>query len=144
MSSDLGTLIRLHRWRLDEKRRALAELQALAERLAGESKRLAEELAAEREVATQSTSPPIGFAEYAKAMLDRQKRLAESQAQVKRQIDDARDEIAAAFQEVKRYEIAQTERERRERMRREKLENRLMDEIGLTAYTRRRATEGRG
>ena len=144
MSSDLVSLIRLNRWRLDEKRRALAELQALSDRLAAEAKRLAEELAAEREIATKSTSPPVGFAEYAKAMLDRQKRLAESQAHVSGQIDDARDEIASAFQEVKRYELAQAERERRERMRRQKLENQLMDEIGLTGYTRRRATGGRG
>ena len=54
MSSGLHTLIRLHKWRLDEKRRALSELQALADKLAQDTARLEREITAEQEIARTS------------------------------------------------------------------------------------------
>jgi flagellar FliJ protein len=45
MSSTLDSLIRLHRWQVDERRRQLAELEGLAEKLRQEMLRLAEERA---------------------------------------------------------------------------------------------------
>ena len=82
MSSGLHTLIRLHKWRLDEKRRALAELQALADKLAQDTARLEREILAEQEIARSSPEASFGYGNFAKQAIERRKRLAESVAQV--------------------------------------------------------------
>ena len=86
MSSGLHTLIRLHKWRLDEKRRALAELQALADKLAQDTARLEREITAEQEIARTSPEAAFGYGNFAKQAIERRRRLAQSVAQVEQQI----------------------------------------------------------
>src|SRR3712207_5758861 len=113
MSSGLHTLIRLHKWRLDEKRKALTELQGLADRLADEARRLEEEVANEQQIARASAEVSYSYANFARVAIDRRRKLAQSIAQVEAQIATAREEMAEAFQELKRYELAQEGRDRR-------------------------------
>ena len=86
MSSGLHTLIRPHKWRLDEKRRALAELQALADKLAQDTARLEREITAEQEIARTSPGASFGYGNFAKQAIERRRRLAQSVAQVEQQI----------------------------------------------------------
>lgn len=136
--SDLHALIRLHKWKLDEKRRALTELQGLADRLDEERSRLDDEVVREQDVAR--SSPEIGFsyAGYARTVIERRQRLDESIEQVRQQIATATDEVSAAFQELKRYELAQEGRDRRERRRLNRKAGAALDEIAVTAFVRRR------
>ncbi|WP_207476539.1 flagellar FliJ family protein [Arenibaculum pallidiluteum] len=136
--SELKTLIRLHKWKLDEKQRALAELEALAERLSGEKQRLEDEVLAEQAAARESAEVGYGYAAYAKVAIERRRRLEESIEQVARQIEAARDEMADAFQELKRYELAQEGRDRRERERLRRREGAMLDEVAVTGFARRR------
>ena len=138
MSSGLHTLIRLHKWRLDEKRRALAELQALADKLAQDTARLEREILAEQEIARTSPEASFGYGNFAKQAIERRKRLAQSVAQVEHQIAEATEEMAEAFQELKRYELAQEGRDRREDAKRKTRENAALDEVALSGFTRRR------
>ncbi|GEO42910.1 flagellar export protein FliJ [Skermanella aerolata] len=138
MSSGLHTLIRLHKWRLDEKRRALAELQALADKLAQDTARLEREILAEQEIARSSPEASFGYGNFAKQAIERRKRLAQSVAQVEHQIAEATEEMAEAFQELKRYELAQEGRDRREDAKRKTRENAALDEVALSGFTRRR------
>ena len=138
MSSGLHTLIRLHKWRLDEKRRALAELQALADKLAQDTARLEREILAEQEIARSSPEASFGYGNFAKQAIERRKRLAQSVAQVEHQIAEATKEMAEAFQELKRYELAQEGRDRREDAKRKTRENAALDEVALSGFTRRR------
>jgi flagellar export protein FliJ len=138
MSSGLHTLIRLHKWRLDEKRRALAELQALADKLAQDTARLEREILAEQEIARSSPEASFGYGSFAKQAIERRKRLAQSVAQVEHQIAEATEEMAEAFQELKRYELAQEGRDRREDAKRKTRENAALDEVALSGFTRRR------
>ena len=135
--SDLTSLIRLHKWQLDEKRRALAELEALRTRLAEEARRLDEELERERAVAEQSPFLSIGLGGYIRSMLQRRQRLADSLAQVEHRLAAAKESISLAFAEVKKYEILQAERERRDRLRRQRREAATMDEIGASRFQRK-------
>lgn len=89
MTGALAGVIRLHRWQLDEKRRALADLDSLAGRLTGEIAKLDGELARERALAAEQTEPVLGFAAYIEATCDRRTRLAESLHQVEAQISVA-------------------------------------------------------
>ena len=138
MSSGLHTLIRLHKWRLDEKRRALAELQALADKLVQDTARLEREILAEQEIARSSPEASFGYGNFAKQAIERRKRLAQSVAQVEHQIAEATEEMAEAFQELKRYELAQEGRDRREDAKRKTRENAALDEVALSGFTRRR------
>ncbi|EWY35676.1 hypothetical protein N825_35980 [Skermanella stibiiresistens SB22] len=138
MSGDLHTLIRLHKWRLDEKRKALAELQTLADKLANDVARLENEIKSEQEIARGSAEASFGYANFAKLAIERRKRLAQSIAQVEAQITEATDEMAEAFQEVKRYELAQEGRDKRDEAKRKQRENAALDEVALSGFMRRR------
>jgi flagellar FliJ protein len=137
MSSGLHTLIRLHKWRLDEKRRALAELQGLADKLTADAERLEAEIVAEQNIARASPEAGFGYGRFAKLSIERRRRLAQSLAQVQAQISDATEEMAEAFQELKRYELAQEGRDRRDMAKRKEKENAALDEVALSGFARR-------
>ena len=136
--TDLRPLIRLHRWQLDEKRRALAELEALSERLHDQVVQLDAELVREQAVAAELPEPPQGFGAYTQTMLDRKARLNESIEEVQQQIAASREQIADAFQELKRFELVQEDRDRRDAARRKRRETQTYDEIGTSRFHRRK------
>lgn len=134
---DLDGLIRMHKWQLDEKRRALAELETFADRLADEMAKLDRDVAREREAAGEAPDPVPGFAAWLKAATARRKRLEQSMTSISAQVEAARDEIAAAFQELKKYELARDDRRRRLQERRRAAERRMFDDIALDGFRRR-------
>lgn len=139
--NNLKGLIRLSKWRLDEKRRELADLQSLGQRLVEQVMQLEAELLAEQEVARGTFEVSFGYARYAAAAIGRRQRLAQSIAQVQAQVAVATDEIAEAFQELKRYELAQSERERQDKEKLRRRENNMLDEVAVAGFLRRRREE---
>jgi len=134
--STLDSLIRLHRWQVDERRRQVAELEALSARLRGELVRLADERAREQSAAGASFLAQHVYPGYIRRALERQKTLERSLAEAEAQILQARDALAEAFQELKRYEIAAANRERlrmNAAARRERLET---DAIAIENFRR--------
>jgi flagellar export protein FliJ len=134
--STLDSLIRLHRWQVDERRRQVAELEALSARLRGELVRLADERAREQSAAGASFLAQHVYPGYIRRALERQKTLERSLAEAEAQILQARDLLAEAFQELKRYEIAAANRERlrmNAAARRERLET---DAIAIENFRR--------
>ncbi len=142
--SSLHSVIRVHRWQLDEKRRALADLESLAERLSLELRRLDEEVDREREVVGQGSASGTDFANYMKAVHMRREHLTESREQVERQIAAASKEIAESYRDLKKYEIAQSDRDRNAQLRRNRRETAILDEIAITGHNRRTAGESEG
>ncbi len=139
--SSLKTIIRLHKWQLDEKRRALSELQNLRDRLTDELVRLREMVRHEQETARNDPAVAFGYAAFAKAARERDHRLQESIAQVDRQIATATEEMAEAFQELKRFELAEEERLKREREKIRRKEDAMLDETALVGFRRRQQQE---
>ncbi|KAA0685431.1 flagellar export protein FliJ [Azospirillum brasilense] len=139
--SSLKTIIRLQKWKLDEKRRALAELQNLADRLQAEIDRLKEEIAAERDTARGNVEYAFTYSNYIQAAMERGKRLTQSMGQVEAQIAVATDEMAEAFQELKRYELAEEERLKREKEKLKRKEANMLDETALVGFRRRQREE---
>jgi flagellar export protein FliJ len=137
----LDTIIRLHKWKLDERRRALGELQALSDQLGAEIVRLDGELEREKAIATETPASSIDLAGYLKAMLTRRAHLKVSQTHVDKQIAAAQDEIANAFAELKRFELAKADRDRRAAQKQRKIEMAAFDEIALDGYRRRRTAD---
>jgi flagellar protein FliJ len=133
------SLIRLHRWQLDERRRDLAALEEMAAKLHAERMRLDAEDERERAVAAASPEAALTYAGYARGLIDRRHRLERSQAEVAEQILRARAALAEAFQDVKRYEIAAASRQKQQEQREARRQQQLMDELGIEGFRRKTA-----
>jgi flagellar export protein FliJ len=135
--SSLDTLIKLHRWRLDEQRRKVAEFEHLAESLRAELQRLDAEEQFEQRVAGGSHEANYAYSGYAKSLIDRRGKLTRSIADTDQQIVDARAALADAFAEVKRYEIAAANRLLAKHRGIERLRQQELDEVALDGFRRR-------
>ena len=135
--SALDSLIRLHRWQVDERRRHLADLEGLATQLTEESHRLDREETREQAAAAASPEAAITYAAYARRLIERRRKLAQSQAEIVEQMERSRALLAEAFQEVKRYEIMAANRLRQQQRREERRQQQALDNLGVEAFRRR-------
>lgn len=135
--SSLDTLIKLHRWQLDEQRRKVAEIESLAEKLRAELRRLDGEEQFEQQVATDSHEANYAYSGYAKSLIDRRTKLARSIEETEQQIVEARTALADAFAEVKRYEIAAANRLLAKHRGLERLRQQELDEVAIDGFRRR-------
>jgi flagellar protein FliJ len=124
------TMIRLKKFQVDEKRRRVAQIEAMI----ADFERMANDL--DREVANEERragiSDPAHFAypTYARAARTRKENILTSADELKGQLDAAKSELEMAFEELKKVEVLQDREvaaERAEEARREQIE---MDRIG--------------
>jgi flagellar export protein FliJ len=132
----LAALIRLHRWRLDEKRRELAELERLEDRLLESVRQLDQEVAAEQAFAQQTNMGGFSYGGFAAGIIERRKRIAASMVEIRQQMDAKTEEVAEVFRELKRYEIAQDQRQKREQVEADRRAQAALDEISLIQHQR--------
>lgn len=135
----LTGLIRLHKWKLEEKLRDLRELERLHDKLQLQATNLKEELVRERAVAKESREASYAFGHYMESVIDQQRKLKESVYEVISQIQDLEGSVAETYRELKKYELTETnrlQRQKRDTLRREQIE---LDEIALNVHRRRTA-----
>ena len=137
---DLTGLIRLHKWRLDERRRALTALEAERDELTTNLTNLVDEYEQEMTLSSQFDAPPPGLAIYIDRSLARQRALEAAIADLERRIDGARSAIASQFQELKKYEIVAEQRQTALALSERRQENARYDEVGITQHLRRKST----
>jgi flagellar export protein FliJ len=135
--SSLDTLIKLHRWQLDEQRRRVTEFENLADKLRAELQRLDGEKDHEQQVAGGSHEASFTYSGYAKALIDRRAKLNQSIQETEQQVVAARAALADAFAEVKRYEIAAANRLLAKHRGIERLRQQELDEIALAGFRRK-------
>jgi len=135
--SSLDTLIKLHRWQLDEQRRKVAEFENLAGKLRAELQRLAGEEQFEQRIAGDSHEANYAYGGYAKTLIDRRAKLTRSIEDTERQIVAARAALADAYAELKRYEIAAANRLLAKHRGIERLRQQELDEVGLASHRRK-------
>lgn len=125
----LGSLIRLHKWQLEEKRRALGALQGLRADLLRQADGLEREVLREQQTAAQSAEAGWNYNSYARAVIRRRKNLVRSIADVDEQIEAATELVRAAHRELRKFETAEERAQQRaadEEARRDRID---MDEI---------------
>jgi flagellar protein FliJ len=132
--SALDSLIRLHRWQLDERRRDLATLEDLAAKLVEERARLDIEDMRERAAAAASPEAAFGYGADARGLIARRRKLEGSRIETAQRIVEAREALAAAFQEMKRYEIAAASRVRQQQQQQARRQQRVLDDLGIDAF----------
>lgn len=133
----LPTLIRVRKWELEEKRRRLTDLEGLADQLDGMISRLEEEVRLEQEIARGNEEVTYSYGSYAQTTIDRRRKLEASLDDVKKQIEAAKEEVTSAYQELKKYEVAQTNRRRRAKDEVSRKEQIGLDEISVEQFRRR-------
>lgn len=137
---DLATLIRLSTLELDEKRKKRAALEAQVDKAEGEKRTLLAQLEDERDHPPDALEGGLTQGTFIKVTYARCNALDVRLAALRGLIDEVQEEIRAAFETLKRFEIAQEQRARlahREALRRE---TKALDEVGATP--RRRHVEG--
>ena len=99
------TLIRLKRFKVDEKRRRVTQIETMIaefERMAGDLDR---EIATEEQKANISDPAHFAYPTYAKAAATRRDNLRRSAQDLQGQLDDAQAELGEAFEELKKVEM---------------------------------------
>jgi len=139
MNETLEGLIRLHRWQVDERQRHVTELETLAATLRQELRRLAEEQAGGQSAAGGNLLTRHVYPGTIRRSLHRQTTLEQSLAETEAQTTQARDALAAAVQELKRYEVAHAARGRLRMNGAARLERRLETDVIPIENFRRRA-----
>jgi flagellar protein FliJ len=135
--ADLGGVIRLKRFQLDEKRRVLGDLNALLSELGAERDRLDAQVLVEQAHAEQSLEGQLAYGKFAQAAVARRHRLVESITQVEAQIAAATDQVRDAMGELKKFEITQAERDKRSRAKLRRRETQTLDEIAVERFQRK-------
>ena len=133
----LPSLVRLHRWQLEEERKILARLLAARHELESQIKTVRSDVARERKNATENLEWSFAFPPYADAAQFRVEQINKKIDELDGSIGEAEERVSAAFKELKKYETAlenQLERERREVERKEQI---VLDEIALNAHRRK-------
>ncbi|MCC5977721.1 MAG: flagellar export protein FliJ [Salinarimonas sp.] len=130
------TLIRLKRFQVDEKRRRVAQIEMMIadfERMAGD---LEAEIASEEQKAGITDTAHFAYPTYAKAAAQRRENLLQSAANLKGELDDAKGELAEAFEELKKVEILEDREKGAERSAAGAREQAQMDQLGLSRAVR--------
>ena len=140
--SSLPTLIRLKQQQLDEKRLVVTRLETEAASIKSLIDNLDIEVAVESEKARANADHAYGYGTYLASARVRRAGLEGRLVQVHEKIAAAADEVAEAFREMKRFELAQTFAEQRAAAEANRRERTELDDMGLEGYRRAR-TRGR-
>jgi flagellar export protein FliJ len=128
------SLVRLRKFEVDERRRKVADLEAMINDFLAMAKDLDRRVEMEQQKVGVSDVNDCRYPLWAKDAIERRKRLMDSVSELEEQLDEARNELAASFEELKKAEkIDQRARKRK----REKLEKAEADELEEIAASRR-------
>lgn len=127
-------LIRLRRFQVDEKRQQLAAIEAMIadfERMASE---LDQQILSEQERTGISDITHFAYPTFAKAAMQRRDNLLASAHDLKDKLQQARDELAEAIEELKKVELIEEREMGRERARDNAREQAGLDAVGLAMH----------
>ena len=129
------TLIRLKKFQVDEKRRKVAQIEAMIaefERIAGDLDR---EIKVEQDRAGIHDPGHFAYPTYAKAAITRRENLKRSAGELKAQLDDAKAMLGVAFEELKKVEMLEERDQARETAEENAREQAELDRIGAMRFT---------
>ena len=137
--ADLNALIRLRKYRVEEKQKALAEVFRQAELLETRKRILLAEVDREQKLAEESgdVDAMVAYAAYAARVYTELKKLDYLISLMEPRIAKAQDEMREAFSEQKKAEIIQEQREQEEAEKIAKKENGNLDDIGVEVFRRK-------
>lgn len=130
----LDTLIRVHEWKLNEERRKLADLIGLANDMRAQISRMEQQLQTEAALVGDSVDAARSYSAYLKSQMDRRGVLESSIAELNNETAEVEESVAAAFKELKTYEISRDRRNAAAARQRAKREQATLDEVALNMH----------
>lgn len=135
---ELHTLIRVRKWDVEEKQRALAALLADEEKVLDFQRALERELEQEKAVASAADADKRFTLEpYIQRVRQRRDNIAAALILIRGKINEARDHLAESYRRLKTFEITQDQRDKAEEAEENRTEQIAMDELGLELYRRK-------
>jgi len=139
----LQSLIRLADANLNDRRRELAELERQEDELRGRLDALEQEKRREQLNARSMEYGAFAYSGYARGVIERRERIEAQIAGLQPLLEEAREAMSMAFQELKRYEIALDIRVRTAKADAERKDTIAMDEMSLNMHRRKQAAGAR-
>lgn len=134
----LGTLIRLRKQALDDSRKVLTELERQDDALTARLAAFEAELVAEAERVRGDADASYGYGSYLAGTRLRRADIERRRAELAGHIDAARDRVAEAYRDLKRFEHAQAMAEETARKDAGRREQAALDEVALASFRRSR------
>ena len=128
------TLIRLKKFQVDEKRRKVAQIEAMIaefDRIAGELER---EIKIEQDRAGIHDPAHFAYPTYAKAATARRENLKHSTDELRVQLEDAKVALGEAFEELKKVEMLDERDQQREKAEENAREQTELDRIAALRF----------
>jgi flagellar protein FliJ len=129
------TLIRLKKFQVDEKRRKVAQIEAMIAEFDRMAADLDREIKAEQDRAGIHDPSHFAYPTYAKAAMTRRENLKRSTGELRTQLDDAQAALGEAFEEMKKVEMLDERDQQRERAEQNAREQAELDRIGAFRFS---------
>lgn len=126
-----NTLIRLKRFQLNEKRRKVAQIEAMIADFQRMASDLEREIVAEQERAGIHDPAHFAYPTYAKAAIARRENLRRSIDELAAQLDEAKAALQESFEELKKVELLDERDQVRDRVAEEAREQADLDALGV-------------
>jgi flagellar export protein FliJ len=125
------TLIRLKKFQVEEKRRRVAQIESMIADFQRMTVDLEREIEIEQERAGINDPAHFAYPTYAKAAIQRRENLTRSADELRVQLEDAKINLAEAFEELKKVELLDERDQARERAEENAREQADLDSIGM-------------
>jgi flagellar protein FliJ len=129
------TLIRLKKFQVDEKRRKVAQIEAMIAEFDRMATDLDREIKLEQDRAGIHDPSHFAYPTYAKAAITRRENLKRSTGELRTQLDDAQAALGEAFEELKKVEMLDERDQQRERAEQNEREQVELDRIGAFRFS---------
>lgn len=138
-----NTLVRLHKWQVDEKRKRLAELYALRDEFERKMQAIDATVLREQQIVNSASQTPgdVGFSygAFAQAAIMQRANMQRSIQSLEEQITEALEAAGEAFKSLKRQEIAAANQESRKKNARARIEQIASDDQAIESHQRKAA-----
>jgi flagellar FliJ protein len=133
------SLLRLKRFRVDELKRRLATLDEMKADLEKKLADLDDSIVRERQRASDSDIGRLAFPSFLQSIDVRRKNIQNTQKDLERERAVQQDDLTAAFQDLKSFELAEEERLRRATEAEHHAAQSRMDEMAMARHLRKHA-----
>ncbi len=133
------SLLRLKRFRVDELKRRLATLDEMKADLEKKLTDLDDSVVRERQRAHDSDIGRLAFPSFLQSIEVRRKNIKNTMTDLERERAAQQDDLAAAFQDLKSFELAEEERLRRAAEAEGRSAQSRMDEMAMVRHLRKHA-----
>jgi len=131
------SLLRLKRFRVDDLKRRIATLDEMRADLDKKLADLDDSVTRERARANDSDIGRLAFPSFLQSIDVRRKNIRTTMADLERERDQQQNDLAAAFQDLKAFEIAEEERVRRAAEAEDRAAQSRLDEMAIVRHLRK-------